>query len=120
MKKIVYLLFLLSLYSPAYADWDAQPVFIVPNSSVATSDTVRITTADTEQKLPNVGPITSVLLKAKHTNTERILISGTSDTSILKFSLATRDSISLSVDDLSDIYIRSNKVGEQLEYFCLR
>ena len=119
MKRFIFFLLLFS-FSNAYAGWDAQPVFVVPTSFVVTSDTVSITTANTEQRLPDIGPISSVVIKPKHTNVERLLISGTSDTSILSFSLATTDSITLDIDDLSKIFIRSKSAGERAEYFALR
>ena len=114
------LLFLLLLSSAAYAQWDSTPVRIVPSEGIATSDTVTITAADTEQRLPDVGTISSVVLKPRHTNVDRVFISGTSDSSTLSFSLATKDSVVLDIDDLSDIFVRSKTSGEKVEYFCLK
>ena len=118
MKKFILLILLFAFCPFARADWDAQKVDLTALTSIATSDTFTIATADTIFRLPDVGPIRSALLKSNNINSGLIRWGGSwvKSTSV---SIATGDSVVLDVDDLSDIYVRSNVAGDRVEYAAL-
>lgn len=118
MKKFILLIFLFSFCPLAKAAWDSQKVDLTALTSIATSDTFIISTADTIFRLPDVGPIRSALLKSNNAN-GGVIRWGGSWVKSTSFSLATGDSVVLDVDDLSDIYVRSNVAGDQVEYAAL-
>lgn len=116
--RYAFLALFLLISTPLCADWDSQKVSIAPLEVVATSDTVTLT-ASVSQRLPDVGPVSSILLKASAVNNKLVRWGG-SWIKTQSMSIATGDSVILDIDDLSDIYVMGEQTGDRLEYACLR
>lgn len=116
MKKIILFLFLFPAI--VYADFDAQKVDLTALSEIATSDTVTLV-ANTATQLPDVGPVKSIILKASLSNAKLIRFGG-SWVKSTSMSIATGDNVTLDLDELSDIYVRSEQTGDRLEYSAIR
>lgn len=75
-----------------------------------------VATAGTAEVLGPATVIKSVTVKAKKTNTGLIYVGASSVNSSTGFILSPGDSVSVDIDDLSDVYIDSSVNGEGVSY----
>lgn len=80
------------------------------------SGQTNVATAGTQVVLGPATTIKSVTVKAKHTNTGLIFVGASTVDSATGFILSAGDSVSVDIDDLSDVWIDSSVNGEGVSY----
>jgi len=94
---------------------ETQPVGVVPLTSCGSGVTT-VTTAGTQVALGSSTAIDSVTIKALSTNTGLIYVGTSTVSSADGFQLSAGDSVSLDVDNLTDVYIDSAVDTEGVSY----